>query len=178
MKKLQDVSAFVFISCVTILAIISILGVWKVFNEDVIGKSIQTITLLAAVTIIITIAGKFFDSRKQQNIPSGVVGVEPQLIKEINPVFVLIRHSTLVTLIVSISVLALLGVLAIWDVLSGETLSKSLSSMTILAFSSSVIILTCLVREGHKFMQKKISGWYIFILVVIGWILLKALLNF
>lgn len=178
MKKLQDVSVFIFISCVTILAIISILGVWKIFDEDVIGKSIQTITLLAAVTMIITIAGKFFDSRKQQNISSDVVSAEAPLIVEINPAFISIRHITLVVLVVSMTVLALLGVLAIWDILTGNTLSKSLSSMTILAFSSFVIILTCLTREGHKFMQKRISGWYIFALIIIGWILLANLLNF
>ena len=170
MKKIQDVSAFVFISCVGILATISVLGVWKIFDEDVISKSIMTISLLAAVTIIVTVAGKFFDGHAQGE----VAGAEP-LIVEPSPVFRSLRYITLTTLIISVVVLALLGVLAIWDVMEGETLGRSLSSMSIIAFSSFVIVLTCLLREQHKFMKVKVSGWAVFGIVILGWILLTSL---
>ena len=173
MKKLQDVSAFVFISCVGILATISVLGVWKIFDQDVINKSIQTISLLAVVTIIITVAGKFFGNHAQGEL----AGME-SVIVEPNPVFKSLRYLTLTTLIISAVLLALLGVLAIWDVMSGETLSRSLSTLSIIAFASFVIVLTCLLREGHKFMKAKVSGWAVFGMVILGWILLTTLFRF
>jgi len=176
MKKLQNISAFVFIACVVILTVVSILGVWKILEEDVITKSIQTVSLLALVTIVIIITGKFFDSHNQSVASGDMVGATAVSALEINPAFTSIRYITLTTLIISLVILALLGVLSIWDVLSGQTLSKSLSSMTIIAFSSIIIIMTCLQREQHKLMQKKISGWAIFGMVIIGWILLATLL--
>lgn len=171
MKKIQDVSAFVFISCVGVLAAISILGIWKVLNQDVINKSIQTISLLAVVTVIIIVAGKFFDKNEEQSA-EGV-----PMVPVANPAFSSLRHFTVVTLIGSVTILALLGVLAIWDVLAGEALSKSLSSMSILAFASLVVVMTCLQRENHKLMKAKVSGWAIFGLVILGWMLLGVLSN-
>src|SRR3989339_1453528 len=172
MKKIQNGAAFVFILSVVILATISICGVWKIFSDDVITKSIQTFGLLSVVAVIVIIAGRFIDSREQLTV-SNTGAVESLPFS--NPVFTSIRQITLGVLIISISLLALFGVLAIWDVLSGEVLNKSLSSIAIIAFASVVIVITCLEREKHKLMQQKMSGGVILLLLILGWILLSSL---
>ncbi len=65
---------------------------------------------------------------------------------------------TLVVLIVSVSLLALVGVLSIWEVLEGDTVYKSLVTMGIFAFASLVIVVTCLDRENHKLLHHDIGG--------------------
>ena len=172
MKKIQNGAAFVFIISAVILAVISIFGVWKIFEDDVIIKSIQTFGLLSIVAVIVIIAGRFIDSRESLTVSSnGVVESVPFS----NPVFTTIRKITLAVLITSVSLLAFFGVLAIWDVLAGETLSKSLSSIAIIAFTSIVVVITCLEREKHKLMQQKMSGGLIILLVVFGWMFISFL---
>ena len=167
MKKVQNGAAFVFIISAVILTIISICGVWKIFDVDVITKSIQTFGLLSVVAVIVIIAGRFIDSHEQLAVSNnGVVESLPFS----NPIFTSIRQVTLAVLIASISVLALLGVLAIWKVLSGEILNKSFSSITIVTFSSIAIVITCLEREKHKLMHQKMSGGVIFLLILVAWI--------
>jgi len=177
MKKVQNSAALFFIISVVILATISIFGVWDILDEDVITKSFRTLGLLAAVAVIVMVAGRFIDSRHE------VVGIgEAPLVgtessSEINPMFTSIRHATLAILIVSVVLLALFGIMAIWEVLSGEVMEKSLSSIGILAFSSFVIVLTCLERENHKILRqggKPISGGMAF-LIIMGffWILVS-----
>ncbi len=160
MKKIQDVSGFIFILCVFVLTIISILGVWKVLNDDVITKSAETIGLLAVVAVVIIAAGKFIDKGQMLDSP-------------VNPVFSGIRHLTIATLIASATLLALTGVLAIWDVLKGDTLSKSLTTLSIVAFSSIVIVITCLERENRKVFSQDMSGWTILLVAILGWVLLR-----
>lgn len=172
MKKIQNGAAYIFIISLVVLAVISICGVWKIFDSDVITKSIQTLGLLSVVSIIVITAGRFIDSHEELAVSANGVA---ESVPFSNPVFTSIRQATLAVLIVSISLLALLGVLAIWDVLSGETLSKSLSSISIIAFNSLIIVVTCLEREKHKLMKQKMSGGVIFLLIVFGWILLTSL---
>lgn len=172
MKKIQNGAAFIFIISVFILAAISICGVWKIFSDDVITKSIQTFGLLSIVAVIVIIAGRFIDSREQLSVSSsGVV----QDLPFSNPIFTTIRKITLAVLIISISLLALFGVLAIWDVLSGEVLNKSLSSIAIIAFASLAVVITCLEREKHKLMHQKMSGGVILLLILFGWIFISFL---
>ena len=172
MKKIQNGAAYVFILSVVILATISICGVWKIFDADVITKSIQTFGLLSIVAVIVIIAGRFIDSREQLSVSSNGVA---ESLPFSNPVFTSIRKITLALLITSVSLLALFGVLAIWDILSGEILNKSLSSIAIIAFASIVIVITCLEREKHKLMQQKMSGGVILLLILLGWVFLQAL---
>ena len=172
MKKIQNGAAYVFILSVVILATISICGVWKIFSDDVITKSIQTFGLLSVVAVIVIIAGRFIDSREQLAVSN--IGVVESLPFS-NPVFTSIRKITLALLITSASLLALFGVLAIWDILSGEVLNKSLSSIAIIAFASVVIVITCLEREKHKLMQQKMSGGVILLLILLGWVFFQAL---
>jgi hypothetical protein len=141
MKKLQDWAALVFIACVALLAVISVLGIWKLLNDDVIGKSMETIGLLGAVAIIIIVAGKFVGRGQAEGQASEVV----------NPVFTGIRTGTVSLLIVSVSLLALFGVLSIWEVLSKDVLHKSLASLAVVAFDAVVIMVACMTRENHQF---------------------------
>ncbi|MFA6077219.1 MAG: hypothetical protein WC735_04060 [Candidatus Paceibacterota bacterium] len=172
MKKIQNGAAFVFIVSVFILTAISICGVWKIFSDDVITKSIQTFGLLSIVAVIVIIAGRFVDSREQLAVSStGAVETVPFS----NPAFTTTRKITLAILIISISLLAFLGVLAIWDVLSGEILNKSLSSIAIIAFASVVVVITCLEREKHKLMHQKMSGGVILLMLLFGWFFLSFL---
>ncbi|HTE48918.1 MAG TPA: hypothetical protein VK675_03370 [Candidatus Paceibacterota bacterium] len=172
MKKIQNGAAYVFIVSVFILAVISVCGVWKIFSGDVITKSIQTFGLLSIVAVIVIIAGRFIDSREQLAVSNTGAA---ESVPFSNPVFKNLRQITVAVLIISISLLALLGVLAIWDVLSGEVLNKSLSSITIIAFASIVIVVTCLEREKNKLMRQKLSGGVILLLLILGWIFLSFL---
>jgi hypothetical protein len=169
-KKLQNTAAFVFIACVVVLSIVSILGIWKIFSDDVITKSFQTMGLLGGVAIIIIAAGRFVDSRQENVAPvPGVTDVS--VAPNINPAFTSIRHVTLATLIASVAILALIGVLSIWDVISGTMVNKSASSIGVLAFSSLIIVITCLEREQHRLMRQKISGGMALIAIIVLWTL-------
>ena len=143
MKHIQNVAGFCFIIAVAVLAIISICGVWEIFSSDVITKSFETLGLLAVVAVIVMVAGRYVDNRSQQ-------GSEALIIAP-HPIFKTLRQITLGILIASASVLALLGVLAIWDVIADKTvLYRSLGSLGILAFSSLIIVMTCKEREGSS----------------------------
>jgi hypothetical protein len=82
---------------------------------------------------------------------------------------------TLGALIASASLLALLGVLSIWEVMSSEVLTKSLSSIGVIAFSSFVIVMICLEKEKYEFTHKKMSGWTIFFLIMLAYTFLGSL---
>lgn len=184
MRKIQDTAAFVFIFCVGLLSLISVLGVWEFFNRDVIGKSFFSIGLLAVVAIIVMVAARFMDkSPEHLEVPQGSAGaVEAAIV--INPLFTELRHLTLVVLIASVSLLALVGVLAIWEVIAGDTVYKSLATMGIFAFSSFIIVVTCLDRENHKLLhragEKKSSMGIgsIILLSILGLWIMSFLLSF
>jgi hypothetical protein len=164
MKAIHNAASAFFIAAVGVLSAISILGVWEIFGSDVIGKSFQTLGLLAIIAIVIIVAGRFFESKD-------VLGAVPEVP---NPVFKVIRRITLGVLIVSASLLALLGVLAIWDVITDkEVLFKSLGSLAIIAFAAFIIVMTCLEREGGSFVTNhtKLSGWTVLGVVILAWIL-------
>ncbi len=148
MKKVQNSAAFIFITAVAILSVISIMGVWKVFSNDVIIKSFETLGLLGAVAAIVMVAGNYIEGK---TTPDGqVVEVVP------NPAFRDIRRATIAILIVVISLLALLGVMAIWDIIKDkEVLYKTIGSMVILAFSSLIIVTVCLNREENPMFSGK-----------------------
>lgn len=142
MKTIQNSVSLFFVVAVAILSVVSVFGIWDIFGRDVIGKSFQTLGLLAVVAVVIMIAGKFVNNGSD---PAQVVEVLP------NPIFKSIRKATLAILIVSAALLALLGVCAIWELITDKSIIyKSMSSLGVLAFSSFVIVMTCLEREGNK----------------------------
>ncbi len=137
-QKLQDVAAISFIIAVFILTTVSVLGIWDFFDRDVITKSFQTIGLLAFVSVMILVSGRFVDQKLEIGHTS-------------NPFFNSVRHITVAVLIISGSMLALLGVLAIWDVIADkDVLYKSVGSLAAISFSSLVVIATAKEMEGKK----------------------------
>lgn len=172
MKKIQNWTALIFIGAVAILTAISILGVWSVLGVDVIEKSFSTLGLLFLVAIIVLIAGRFIDGghKDESQIPVPAVSL---------PVFTNIRKVTIAILIASASILALFGVLAIWDVLAGSVMAKTIGSLVVLAFSTLIVVMTCLEREGtNRF--KLSSGQLItgiILLIIIGWIVMLGVLT-
>ncbi len=153
MKKIADIVAYVFILSVAFLSIISILGVWEVFTKDVISKSFQSIALLAVVSAIVLLADRFIDSKKEAPAEMGTGSAVVEISQSSG--FTVIRHVTLVLVIVSVVVLALLGLLSIWEVIAGTVVTKSITSIAIIAFSSFVVVLVSLERENHKLLRGK-----------------------
>ncbi|MFA6502871.1 MAG: hypothetical protein WCT45_01265 [Candidatus Paceibacterota bacterium] len=133
----QNSAAGIFIACVVVLTAISILGVWDIFSGDVITKSFETLGLLAFAAVVVIVASRYVGDPSAATAP-----VAPQ------PAFRAIRNITLATLIGSSALLALLGVLAIWDLVSDSSIiNRSISSLGIIAFSSLIIVTICFERE-------------------------------
>lgn len=165
MKKIQDISALFFIVSVVVLSVVASLGIWDFLSRDVLSKTFETIGILAIATLIISVASSMADNKvgmantSQINIP--------------NPLFSAIRHSTIAVLIVLVVFLTLFGVMAIWDMIGGQVVDKSLSTMGLLTFSAVVINITCMQREGMTDLkQKKIStGMTIFAIILAMWVI-------
>jgi hypothetical protein len=166
MKNLQDSAALFFVTAVAVLGLVSVLGVWDFFSKDVILKSFETLGLLAVVAVVIIVAGNFIETKGTQGV---TVPLPP------NPAFRSMRRLTLGVLILSAALLALLGVMVIWEVIANsEVLYKSLSSLCVIAFCSFIIVMTCLEREGNPhFGGKKMSVGTI-VLLVLGLYLVLA----
>lgn len=146
MKTIQNAASGIFIGSVGVLSLISIFGVWDVFGRDVISKSFETLTLLAVVAAVVRVASRFVGSDEV---------VDPNVPEVPNQTFRMIRIATLGVLIVSAALLALLGVFSIWEIITDkDTLYKALSSLAIIAFSSFIIVMTCLEREGSKLLKR------------------------
>ena len=145
MKALQDTAAFLFIVAVGILTVVCVLGVWDFFSHDVIVKSFETVGLLAIVAVIVIVAGRFAGSGQSTTLTSMP-----------NPAFRSIRNGTLGVLIIAASLLALLGVLSIWEVISDkDVLYKSIGSLAILAFGAFVMVVTSLDREQSPLLKRQ-----------------------
>ncbi|MDB5194997.1 MAG: hypothetical protein JWO84_181 [Parcubacteria group bacterium] len=166
MHLIQNISAAIFIGSIALLSFVSVLGVWDVFSNEVITKSFLTIGLLAIVAVVIIIAGRYVD--KTPTSP----GMDPPLPPPGAAAFRSIRQIMLGVLIVSAALLALLGVLAIWDVISDKTaMYKSLASLAILGFSSLITVMVCLERENNQ-LARRSMGPLVVVLFVVGWIML------
>lgn len=173
MKAIQDGAAFFFLAVVAILTVISILGVWEVYSTDVISKAFQTLALLGGVTIVIVIASRYMESRNDSMHAGEHLDVP-------NPLFKAIRNVTVGSLIVSLALLTLLGVLAIWDVVSDrDVLFKALGTMGLVAFASAINIMVCLDREKNKILGQHgstLSGGSVVLLLIIFWILATVMM--
>ena len=115
--------------------------------------------------MIVIIAGRFIEGKNQT---VGTVSTDTA-----KPIFKSIRQSTLFALIVSVSILALLGVLTIWDVIQDKTVMyKIIGSVVVLAFGSLLIVMTSLNQEGNESIKNKnvpVGG--IILALLIAWIL-------
>ena len=161
MQKIANVAAHLFIISIIILSTISILGVWDFFSNDVISKSFQSIGLLGFVAFIILVADHFLDQRTESPMVSGSAIF-----------FKALRALTLRILILAVTFLALFGIMAIWEIFSGEIFRKSLASIAIMTFSSLVIVITCLERENNPILyRKKISSSFIILLIILAFLI-------
>lgn len=161
----QNMASGLFIACVSVLTIVSILGVWKFFSGDVITKSFETLGLLAFVAGVVIVASRFVGDPTTVAMPS--------------PAFRATRNITLATLIVSSSLLAFFGVLSIWDVITDkDVLNKVLSSLVIVGFSSLIVVMVCLEREQDQLWKKRggqISGGAIIVGFLFLWMMFAFL---
>jgi hypothetical protein len=160
-QTFQDVSAGFFIASIVVLSFVSILGVWKIFGSDVIVKSFSTLGLLAIVAVAIILAGRYFDKSDPALTPPGA------------PAFKSIRQITLGVLIIAAAGFALLGVLAIWEVITDhQTVFRSLSSLAIVGFAALIVVMVCLERENNQTVRRG-GGALVILLVIVAWILLS-----
>lgn len=143
MKTIQDSAAFAFVIGIAILTVVSVLGIWDVFGEDVIWKSFQTVGLLALVAVVIMVASKFLG-----------YGSAPMAAELPNPAFGALRKMTISILIASAGLLALLGVLSIWEIVTDkDVLYKSIGSLSVLAFGAFLMVATCMEREKSPLLK-------------------------
>ena len=168
-NTIQNVAAGIFIACVVVLSIIAIFGVWDFFSSDVITKSFETLGLLAFVAMVVIIASNFVGDPSETSVTIQNQG------------FRAMRNVTLVTLIGSSTILALLGVLSIWEVITDQkVLSKSISSLAIIAFASLIIVILCLEREKNSFWSKRskeVSGGAIVAAIIFIYILVVFMMR-
>ncbi len=152
MKQIADGAAQFFILAVVLLSAISIFGIWELMDGEVVFKSFLTIGLLAGVAIILMVA----DSFRNSGVVSEVNDQNNLVANGYHPIFSPIRQFTLSSLVGSVALLALFGILAIWEVLEGDVLMRSLASIAVIGFSSLVIVVTCLKRENSPLLKKNI----------------------
>lgn len=161
MKTIQDTAAFLFIAALGVLTVVSVLGVWDFFARDVIFKSFQTLGLVALIAVVVLSAGKY------------IGGLEGGVIIAPNPLFQVIRRGTLGLLIIFATLIALLGVMTIWEVIANtDVLYRSLSTLAILAFASFITVVVCMERENHSMIKERKSEFSlgtVILVLVFGW---------
>ncbi len=164
-KRISDVVALLFIGCVGVLTVLCLLSIWKFIDGDVVFKSMATIGIVAFASII-----ALFASRAMGNQIAESSEISPYI-----PLFTSLRYLTSTLLIVAVAVLALVGVMAIWDLITDNAvIMKTVVSMIILAFSSFIAIATCAERENRTIFggvregRRHISVGGIILLVVLG----------
>lgn len=158
MKKIADIAAHLFIVFVVVLTGISLLGVWNILAGDVITKSIATVALMAFVSVVVVGASRFIDrgeDEEKHTVAEGDPNIGIARESSIQA-FAAIRHTAIGFVFVAVGLFALIGVLAIWDVLTGAVVDKLLATGGIVAVASFIIIMVCFEREG-KFHNTKMS---------------------
>ena len=158
--RIQDAASAFLILSVFILSGISILGVWQVFDTDVIFKSFQTLALLAVVAVAVLGAGRYLDKGNTTDTSPMVA------------VFKSLRHIILGVLIVSAALLAFLGILAIWEVIQdSQVVMRAISSLGIIGFASLITVAVCLEREKRQVPGIGNSSSFIGFLVFLGFLM-------
>ena len=140
MNKTYNITALVFILITTVIAGLSLLGIWDILADQVIARTLLTITLLVVISLVVGYAYQYinpFDHTDESNDTPW-------------PVFTALRKSFLSLLIASVFVLGLVGVLSIWEIISEENIFKVFSSIAVLSISSGIITVVCLNRERHE----------------------------
>ncbi len=141
MTKFANGAAYFFIFTSFVLTVISAAGIWNVFTEDVVWKSFQSIGLIALACVII-LAVDGFSAKK--SLSQEEVSETEGSIKGFG-----FFHTIAVTiLITSVAVCVFLGLLSIWDIVKGDVLYKSLSSIATIGFFSLLTVIVCNKRTA------------------------------
>lgn len=172
-KRISDIVALFFVFCIGILTALCLLSIWKFIDGDVVIKSMATIGIVAFASIIALFASRTMSGNDPQS------DISPYL-----PMFTSLRYFTSTLLIISVAVLALIGVMAIWEFMTDKAIiTKSVVSMIIIAFSSFLAIATCAERENRTIFGKVREGkshfsiGSIIVLVILGAWLVPVLIS-
>lgn len=138
LRKISDITAIIFIFSNMVLGAISIFSIWGAIGKDALMKSVWTVGFLLLVSVIILIAEKSMESKKEEGI-----------IRD-DSTFVFLRNITSKIFIAALVTLALIGVLSIWEVLSADAINKTLGSIAVISFVSLVIIGVAKSRENTE----------------------------
>lgn len=143
LRNMKNVSSVFFIGSTFLLAIIAIISVWAELSENIFTKSALSIGLLFVVSLAVIIASRYMYSDEELRASGNPSEFEESSLS----IFAALRKSTIVILIVSSTILGLIGVLAIWDFIeSDKIIGKILATLGIIIFSSLVTILVCIIR--------------------------------
>lgn len=137
--KIKELASLLFMLCVLILSLISILGIWDLVPDDLVEKSMATIALITFTSLIVAFAAtlsRHGEKTGVENVPA-----------PINPTFPIIRKMSTTLLITAVILLTLIGVLSIWELFPEEILFQSLSTIAVLAFAFFIIMISCLMNE-------------------------------
>lgn len=140
-SKIANISAYIFILLTFVLTIVCIVSIWTGV-DDVIAKTLMSMLLITfALIVILGIdnSGYFKKAVQQDAVQAYVLSVEN---------FVSIRKMSFVVVIVSVTVSVALGLFSIWDILEGNILYKTLSTIMSIGFYALVTIAVCKQREG------------------------------
>lgn len=151
-KKLADGAAFALIQFILILTAVSLLAIWEYLGKDILQKSFYSVAFISIFAIVIIVAEKFLAhdapvAPTAQIPPTDPAAITVQTGIQESSVFTAIRRMSVIILIISATVLAFVGLLAIWDIFPKELTYKSTSSLAVLAFSSFLNVMICLQRE-------------------------------
>jgi hypothetical protein len=139
MTKIANGAAYFFIGASLVLTLISVAGIWGVFSGNVITKSFESLGLIAFASIVMMMADGF--STRKSLTPQEVVANNGSI-----EGFKGLRSVALGVLIISVSICVCLGLLSIWDVVVGDILFLSISTMGTVGFYSLVTALVCSKR--------------------------------
>ncbi|MDP3988815.1 MAG: hypothetical protein Q8P93_01110 [bacterium] len=173
MKNFANISAAIFIVLIIIATALSMLGIWELLSDEIFSKSIQTIALISVVAVILMVADHVSGMRAVDTETTLTVSEATYL-----QVFIGIKKATFVILTLSVVFFAFMGILSIWDVITkGEIMEKSLGSIGVVAFSSILIMIACMEREGRS-VKGSMSLGKLILLGISSLVVLQMLLTF
>jgi hypothetical protein len=150
MKKIANAAAYFFIITSLILTVISVAGVWGMFNGDVIWKSFESIGLIAFASIVVMISDSF--SAGKAPTPQEFVSYNASIEN-----FKSLRAISNSILIFSVAVSVFMGLLSIWDVVQGKMLYTAIATLAIVGFYGLLTTIVCSKRMVDLKASTKLS---------------------
>lgn len=69
MSHLKQIAIYTLVTSVAILTLIAVLSIWDVLSEEVLGKSLSTIGVVAFGALIVVVASQALDNKNNTNKP-------------------------------------------------------------------------------------------------------------